>query len=575
MNRFRDLSISTSIVTFITFIVFVVLIAGGITSYSIFFKTTNDVVETTSREINKQIIMNYENYIFDVINVADFITEISLEYTEQDDLEYLLNSYKTMEQVNQYISTISLLDLQGNPVVTRTDKIINQDLDSTDWFLSTLTDSSIYHFSAPHRENVYINGSHQVIDVSKEIAYFDNGIEKKGVLVIELEVTNFDELSEKTNLGENGHIVIIDENYNTVFTNNVFCYDSSCQSIEYIRDIILGGRFVEVDNTQMYVNVNTISLTRWRIATFINADQVVTAKKTMIISMSVAIFISFVVTVLVSSLFSKRITSPIYVLNDYMKKFQKGSLESKTNIKGQKELRELGESFNNMIDEIASLMDEVMTEQRAKRKTQFISLQNQINPHFLYNTLDSILWLNENKRNEDVSEMIVALSKFFRASISSETSIIPLSDEIEHVKNYLLIQQIRYHNRFTYQFEVDPSLLSFHVLKLGLQPIVENAIYHGINPEEDTNHIHIRAYRKDRYVYLEVQNNGYGMSPKDIETIMEGLTDKDAVKHIGLKNISQRLQLYYGKKSKIEIESKLDEYTIVRLRFPISEENNL
>ena len=102
MNKFRDLSISTSIVTFITFIVFVVLTAGGITTYSIFFGTTNDVVETTSREINKQIIMNYENYIFDVINVADFITEISLEYTEKDQLDDLLNSYKTMEQVNQF-----------------------------------------------------------------------------------------------------------------------------------------------------------------------------------------------------------------------------------------------------------------------------------------------------------------------------------------------------------------------------------------------------------------------------------------------------------------------------------------
>lgn len=575
MSIFRNISISTSIVTFITFITFIGLTISSVITYNIFFGTTNDVVETTSREINKQIIMNYENYIFNVINVADFITEISLEYTENNNLDDLQNFYETMEQSNQYISSITLLDLAGNAVVSRLDKVLEADLDRLEWFSTTLEDRSIYHFSEPHKEDVYKDGYQRVISVSKEIPYYSDGVEKNGILVIELKVTNFDDLSEKTNLGKNGHIVIVDENYNTVFTNNIFCHDSSCESITYIREIILGGEFVTVDDTQMYVNVNTISLTRWRIATFINADEVTAAKNTVIVSMTIALIVSLIFTVFISSLFSKRITSPIYILNNYMKKFHKGNLESNIEIKGQKELVELGESFNQMIDEIGLLMNEVMLEQRVKRKTQFIALQNQINPHFLYNTLDSILWLNENKRIDDVNKMIVALSKFFRTSITSETSIIPLSEEIEHVKNYLLIQQIRYHNKFTYKFEVDDSLLDFKVLKLCLQPIVENAIYHGINPDESNNEIIIRTYKKDDFVFLEVQNNGYGIGKIEIEKIMSRLKDKKAVQHIGLNNVSQRLKLYYGESSKIEIESELDEYTIVRICFPVEEDRRL
>ena len=327
-------------------------------------------------------------------------------------------------------------------------------------------------------------------------------------------------------------------------------------------------KFVDVNEIHMYMNVNTISLTRWTIATYVNAEQIDTARDSVVVSMIVASVVSVFFTIIISSMFSKRITSPIYKLNEYMKKFQRGSLSSKVEVEGQKELVELSESFNEMIDEISTLMNQVMSEQRAKRKTQMIALQNQINPHFLYNTLDSILWLNENKLNEDVEKMIVALSRFFRTSISTEKNIIPLSEEIEHAKNYLLIQKIRYHNKFSYVFEVDDHLLDFNVLKLGLQPVVENAIYHGIHPEDGKGIITIRAYESETSVILEVENTGYGISQVDIDKIYDNFKDKETSKHIGLKNISQRLQLYYGEMSKVEIVSEPDEHTIVRLIFP-------
>ena len=569
MRLIRNLSISRSIIAFITFIVFFVLMVWGLITYNIFFGTTNEIVETTTREINKQIIMNYENYIFDVIEVANFITEASVEYTGNDDIDSLTDIYQTMDRSNEHIASITLLDLNGVGVVSsEQNKYQAIGLESESWFVSSLNDKSVFHFSSPHNEDVYLEGSHQVISVSKAINYISSGIENVGILIIELEVSNFDRLTEVTNLGEDGHIVITNENYETVFTNNDACYFSECESIDLMKETILGGRLVEVDGTRMYMNVNTISLTRWTIATYVNAEQIDTARDSVVVSMIVASVVSVFFTIIISSMFSKRITSPIYKLNEYMKKFQRGSLSSKVEVEGQKELVELSESFNEMIDEISTLMNQVMSEQRAKRKTQMIALQNQINPHFLYNTLDSILWLNENKLNEDVEKMIVALSRFFRTSISTEKNIIPLSEEIEHAKNYLLIQKIRYHNKFSYVFEVDDHLLDFNVLKLGLQPVVENAIYHGIHPEDGKGIITIRAYESETSVILEVENTGYGISQVDIDKIYDNFKDKETSKHIGLKNISQRLQLYYGEMSKVEIVSEPDEHTIVRLIFP-------
>ena len=179
----------------------------------------------------------------------------------------------------------------------------------------------------------------------------------------------------------------------------------------------------------------------------------------------------------------------------------------------------LTHSFNEMIKETRDLMDRILFEQRSKRKTEFQALQNQINPHFLYNTLDSIVYLSENKMNEKVIEMVVALSKFFRISISRGKNIILLKEELEHARNYLLIQQIRYHEKFTYEFDIDEDVLDEEVVKLTLQPLIENAIQHGINTEYGKGKIIIRAFKKDDYLYLEVEDDGYGLLPEQIEEL--------------------------------------------------------
>ena len=247
---------------------------------------------------------------------------------------------------------------------------------------------------------------------------------------------------------------------------------------------------------------------------------------------------------------------------------ENGVSYSPLEVEGQKEIIILSNAFNNMISEIRILMERVLREQKEKRKTEFIALQTQINPHFLYNTLDSIIWLSENNLNEQVVEMIVALSKYFRISISKGKTIITAKEELEHARSYLLIQKIRYSSKFDYSFVVDENIYDVKAVKLILQPLIENAIYHGISGDED-GIIIIRAYKKEELMVFEVENNGYGLTDSQIDGIYDNMKSEINNTSIGLKNVYQRLKLYYGEKANLEIISELDEKTIVKLTYPL------
>jgi two-component system sensor histidine kinase YesM len=290
----------------------------------------------------------------------------------------------------------------------------------------------------------------------------------------------------------------------------------------------------------------------------------------------ILIFIlTLITTAMTSSYLTNRITVPMESLKKHIALIEQGDFESRIHVEGQKEVVHLAEAFNTMSNRIKDLMEKVFNEQNEKRKTQFIALQNQINPHFLYNTLDSIVALSENNRNKDVENAIIALSKFFRMSISNSMNLVELKDEIEHVRNYLLIQQIRYQNTFVFDFEIDEEVLHHKVIKLSLQPLVENAILHGIHPDDAFSTILIKGYALNGYLYIEVFNEGYGISKERIQEIHTMISSDQKTSSMGLKNVYQRLKLTFGNDADLILESELDEYTKVIMKMPIGKEESL
>lgn len=272
---------------------------------------------------------------------------------------------------------------------------------------------------------------------------------------------------------------------------------------------------------------------------------------------------------------SESIYIPIKKLHDVTATITQNDLQVLVTSKNANEIADLGMSFNVMINKIRELLDSKIKEQANLKKAEFRALQAQINPHFLYNTLDTIIWMAEAKKNNQVIELVRALSCFFRVTLSEGKDWITIQDEIEQTRSYLAIQKMRYRDILDYQIEVDEAVLDRTILKLLLQPLVENAIYHGIKNKRKGGTVIVRVYHQDEdKIFLEVEDNGAGFTHYKLAKTQEKLNcDSDEFKleerGFGLENVNERVKLYYGKEYGLSIESEYQVGTRVKLVIPM------
>ena len=241
-------------------------------------------------------------------------------------------------------------------------------------------------------------------------------------------------------------------------------------------------------------------------------------------------------------------------------------------VKGTEEIVALSESFGQMVLQIQELMEKVRNEEITLRKTELNALQAQINPHFLYNTLDSIAWMCEVGRTKEAVEMVNALARLFRISISKGHELITIAQELQHAECYLKIQKFRYKNQFDYKFQVEESCLGYLCNKITLQPLIENAIVHGLDLS-DKGEIRIEVVEDGQDIVMTVFDNGVGMSEEQCAEIFQ--KDIHQKGGIGIKNVNDRIKIYFGEQYGITISSELDEWTKVEIRMPkVLEENH-
>ncbi|MFW6298565.1 MAG: cache domain-containing sensor histidine kinase [Bacillota bacterium] len=569
---FKSLTIGKSIFLSTILIIALSLLISNVLTIRRFSSMHQTLVENTSRELNKQIVLNYENYIESIVDTAHFLELETLSKTKTDSKDELKDMYNSAGTIDRNILDIALFSSSGEPVVTGMERsLYEREPEETDWFLGAHADPSIFNFSPPTIRPQH-SSNDSVITVSRVVSYYEEGERSEGVLRIDITMDHFERLGEQTNLGETGHIVFLDKDQDFLFSSDPDCEGNDCESVELARSIILGGEDVTMDDKAMVANVNTLGHTRWQIASFVDVDEINDTRQNVLYNLTLILIITVVVASFTSAFTARRISNPINSLKNHMRLFEKGKFNKKQPVKGHKEVVELSKTFNSMASEIEQLMDKVYDEQRAKRKNQFIALQNQINPHFLYNTLDSILYLSESGQREEVERMVTALSKFFRIAITHESGLVPLKEEIAHAKHYLAIQQIRYRNSFEFKIDTEEGIEDAKVLKLSLQPLVENAIYHGIDETVDEKSlIEIRCYKEGDFLHMDVKNEGLGLSQEEIDTITRDFKADEESRHIGLKNIYQRLKLYFGDKADLVVESEMDYYTLVSIRIPLKE----
>lgn len=548
-------------------IVMIVLLLTSAVYYAVFSSRTEDLVESQSREINKQIVLNYENYINSVIETANFIQFTSLNMDVSESYEKLQDTFTFNSSIKKDVVSIYLFDVMGNKILGSNNLYYTSTLDEV-WFIEAKNETNISHFSAPHTNSLTLTSNQNVIFLSRAVEYIDNKVKKNGILLIELNFETLANLAAKTNLGSGGHILILNDDDKLIYVSD------NSENVPYLdsQDIaiknLFGGVKTMIDSIEYYININTLVHTRWRIVTVNNVNDIALARKEMILILFFIFIVSFTLTTVISIFISMRITKPLNTLTDSMLKLESGDFNTKVEVMGQKEVVRLSISFNSMIDEIRTLMDRVIDEQRDKQRNELRALQNQINPHFLYNTLDSIVWLAENHRSDDVITTVIALARFFRISISSGASSITVRDEISHIENYLTIQKIRYVDKFKYTLDVTKDVEELKVMKLILQPIVENAIYHGVG--DDMELISIRAYKDEEFLYFEIENTGYGITDERIQEIYDMISGSNVQTSVGMKNVYQRIKLFYGEKANLTITSELDETTQIKISLPLN-----
>jgi two-component system, sensor histidine kinase YesM len=293
--------------------------------------------------------------------------------------------------------------------------------------------------------------------------------------------------------------------------------------------------------------------------------------------MGILLALTIAFTMLAQRSLSRAVRTPISQLESMAASIAEGDLQARVDNPNVTELQGLTESLNIMAVKLQRLMDENRREQENLKRSELRTLQAQITPHFLYNTLDAIVWLAEAGRTEEVIHVTEAMSDFFRISLSQGRDWIPLADEVKHLQGYLTIQKIRYRDILDYEIDIPQELYQKEILKLLIQPLVENAIYHGIKHRRGKGMLRVIGREKDGWMELSVTDNGAGMTPERLRQVRESLASEASAPmdqpFFGLLNVNKRIQLYYNQQEGLRIESD-ETGTTVKLRVPLGRGGN-
>lgn len=548
---------SYTILCFFLFLCSISAIASGL-----YYTSVAQIIDEQIINTSKQVVSNYELYFDSAIEVSNSI-QTKIDNRDVLSEKTAIRSYfDDVKSIKGEILSIALYDENGDLIVADStfDTVNNNNVYESNSFQNAINEPMINIFSGVGFEN-----DRYAFTLSRYMSF--NRSENHGVALIEFDFTKIVRLIYQSDLGENGHIAIFDRDYNVVYSSLPELID---EDLIETKKLVLGSTGVTINHQSFNLYISTITNTGWKVSVFTNNSQIYSVLYNFIIIVIITILLLSILYIFIVYVIVKQVTYPLYRLQAEMNKVKDLNYDvNRSKLKkGSKEIIQLDATFNEMMRRIRYLADKLLQEQENQRKSELKALQNQINPHFLYNTLDSIIYMIDKGENQKAEEMIVALSKFFRISISRGKAIIPLKDEVEHVRNYLLIQKIRFGDQFTYSINVDPSLYQYSCIKLILQPLVENAIEHGLNDNESGGQIEIIGTQNESYIILKIKDNGYGISEDKLEQIYKSFHDDSIHQGVGLKNVYQRIKIYYGEEADIKIDSLFDEGTIISIYIP-------
>ena len=474
------------------------------------------------------------------------------------------------------ISSIVLFRNDGDAVNgDGTDPAEYSDYSTAAWYRDALAADGRTVASTAYVQNLVPERYSWVVSLSTKVTEESEGGASEGVLLVDLKFNRIKELCESLVIGRKGYDFIIDARGDYVFhpSQQLVYSEIKQEPVEEIRSILGEEKPLLRKDGKNYIAAESASTGWYVVSVSFDSDLVIGWPYVQMMNALVGLVL-FVIVGLVTNFISKGITKPLRQLQSVMRSVETGEFRTAGKLDATDEIRELAKEYDLMVGRIGELMDENTREQELKRKSDLKALQAQINPHFLYNTLDSIIWMGEMHKNEEVVKMTSALSRLFRISISKGREIISLRDELEHVRSYLTIQEMRYKNKFRYLIDIPEDLLDLSVLKITLQPLVENAIYHGIRSVDYEGLIEIAGRREGDCLILTVEDNGEGMDVDQLAKLLDGFDGDDADpdprkrQGTGVRNVHERIRLYFGREYGLDYDSGAGHGTVISIRLP-------
>lgn len=551
----RETSLSSIFIMVVTFIVGVTALLVVVLYTRIYQDAMKSNAVTAVNRACVQVSNMLTEYVEDTDHLMEKIGEV-MSYDAEGRDEFI----QSLVEIREDVVAVTTYDENGN---------------LKDWWANQqeLKDDiqvNLSYFPTEERNEVQVSRPH-VQSIFKEfypwvVTLYRNMEDENGediLVCVDIRFSHIANYVDGVGIGEHGYCYIEDADHNIIYhPQQQLLYAGLKNELAYeIED-------GEVETEDVISSTKVLDEGNWRVVGVCYVKEMITDKvqnimKILFLVMGAVLLAALASGILISHMFGR----PAKELKGAMREFEENAKDFIFEpVEGTMEIMDLSRSFEHMAVKIQKLMEQVRQEEISLKKTELKALQAQINPHFLYNTLDAIAWLCEDGRNKDAEEMVNALARLFRISISKGHEMIPIEKEVEYVRSYIKIQKHRYKDQFVYVEDIDESCLQYLTHKITLQPFIENAIYHGVNRMVDEGEILVGIHQDENDIIMTVADNGMGMTKEKCKEILKKETDD---KHgIGIKNVDERIKIFFGKDYGVTIDSELDEGTTVTIRMP-------
>lgn len=547
---FKKLNVKISLYFFVISMILVLLL-----SYINYKSSVQLLIENKRIQTNQELksasvyISSYLDKIRGLSNLISRNNDIKMISDDgYNSFESLKTLIKIIQKNDDIIKNISIVSKNGKIITSDRDRnIILSDIQNESWYKKAVNSDNMAYIN---EDDYFIKDYGKLISISSEIKDNDKHI---GLIIIDLSYNFIEDYITKINFQENGYGFIISSEEKLVFDTSQMDSDTVIENEKYIE--LVKSRMKELEGN-FVGGIIEIPGTDWLIAGVSLTENIdILNEKLITNTITWGVFI-LILSLMISYFVSKSITSPITNLINNIKNVDDRFNPIIEDKHSSNEIRQLTKEFNFLLNRISNLTLSIAEKEEAKRIFELKALQSQINPHFVYNTLDTIIWLVEFGENVRAVEVTKSLGEILRKSLTINQDFVKLEEEVSHAKNYMDIQKIRYDNKFDYNLDIHNETNDLLVPKMILQPIVENSIYHGIRPKNDKAFINIMSYLKDEKLYLVVEDDGVGFQEKTNKI-------KNKLGGIGMSNVEQRIKILSGKDYGIKIFRQKDVTKVV------------